>query len=270
MATKVKPLNYCPDSPAWAAELEREAIAPRWLAHLESCTTCQQSLEQLAASAEMWNEAHETLSDRPVDMSHLTGAIVPLSMEPSRSIKEDPMCEYELAQLQRLLPVGDSGSADPGPMNCVPPCEPIARIGRYDLEQLVGRGGMGLVFRAWDSQLHRVVAVKTLSMALWSQPAARERFIREGRAAAMLSQANIVPMYDVINDPPVPALVMQYIAGPTLDDWIPCARSMPWSQALRIGLQLADALCAAHAEGLVHRDINLAMCCWKLMVHERC
>ncbi len=57
---------------------------------------------------------------------------------------------------------------------------------------------MGLVFRAWDTQLHRVVAVKTLSMSLWTLPAARERFIREGRAAAMLNHPNIVPMYDVI------------------------------------------------------------------------
>ncbi len=55
-------------------------------------------------------------------------------------------------------------------------CEPIARIGRYDLEQLIGRGGMGLVFRAWDTQLHRVVAVKSLGMSLWAMPAGARAF----------------------------------------------------------------------------------------------
>ncbi len=77
-----------------------------------------------------------------------------------------------------------AGQGSQGLVASYPPTQPIARIGRYDLEQLIGRGGMGLVFRAWDTQLHRVVAVKSLSMALWSMPSARERFIREGRAAA--------------------------------------------------------------------------------------
>ncbi len=257
MAIKIKPIHQCPSAQAWAEELERESIGPRWLAHLEQCTNCQRVLESVAAEPKLWSEAQETLADRPVDLTHITESIAPLAMDGARNLLNDPLCEFEVSQLQRLLPVGPSGA--PSSSGCsasYPPCEAIARIGRYDLEQLIGRGGMGLVFRAWDTQLHRVVAVKTLAMSLWSLPSARERFIREGRAAAMLSHAHIVPMYDVINDPPVPALVMQYIAGPTLDEWIHQRGPMAWPQALRIALQLADALCAAHAEGLVHRDIK--------------
>lgn len=257
MSIKQKPISQCPTPSAWAEELERECIEPRWLLHLEQCTACQESLNQVAADSQLWAEAQETLADRPADLTHITASIVPLSIEPASNLINDPLCEYELAQLQRLLPrskdFNDSGSCS---LNSCPPCEPIARIGRYDLEQLVGRGGMGLVFRAWDTQLHRVVAVKTLAMSLWAMPSARERFIREGRAAAMLNHPNIVPMYDVMNDPPVPALVMQYIAGPTLDQWIHSHGPLDWSHALRIALQLSEALCAAHAEGLVHRDIK--------------
>jgi serine/threonine-protein kinase len=93
-------------------------------------------------------------------------------------------------------------------------------------------------------------------MALMPLGTARERFIREGRAAAMLAHPHIVPMYDVITELPVPALVMQYIAGPTLERWVAEHGAMPWQDAVRIGSQLADALDAAHAQGLVHRDIK--------------
>ena len=139
-----------------------------------------------------------------------------------------------------------------------PPSHPelMGRINRYELEQLVGRGGMGLVFRAYDTELNRTVAVKILALHLIAIGSARERFIREARAVASLSHPHIVPMYDVVTDGEVPALVMQFIAGETLQRRISQRGAMPVEDVLQIGIQLADALSLAHSHGLVHRDIK--------------
>src|SRR5690606_8598234 len=120
--------------------------------------------------------------------------------------------------------------------------ELLGRIGRYELEQLVGRGGMGLVFRAYDTELHRIVAVKTLAVHLVPIGSARERFVREGRAGASLVHPHIVPVYDVITEGPVPALVMQYIAGTTLQYWLERRGPLPWDRAVQLSIQLLDGL----------------------------
>ena len=233
----------CPSPQTWSEELESSCDDPRLIAHVEHCAQCRRLIDELAAEPQLWEEASETLATKFPDLTHVTQSICALADLPSQSSLSDSWHAHEITQLRSLL----SPASHP---------ELLARIGRYELEQLIGRGGMGLVFRAWDTELHRVVAVKTLAMALMPIGTARERFIREGRAAAMLNHPNIVPMYDVITEMPVPALVMQYIAGPTLESRIKEHGAMPWQDALRIGIQLADALDAAHTGGLVHRDIK--------------
>lgn len=235
--------SSCPSRQAWEAELDSHEPDPRLLEHLEQCASCRELLETVAAEAHWWQEASDTLALPLAETSHLTDTICPLSQQRFAVAGTDALCQHEIAQLQAMLPTASHP-------------ELLARIGRYELEQLIGRGGMSLVFRARDTELHRVVAVKTLTLYLLPTAAARQRFIREGRAAALLAHPHIVPMYDVITESPVPALVMQYIAGPTLEQWIERQGPMSWQDALRIGAQLADALSAAHGEGLVHRDIK--------------
>ena len=213
--------------------------------HLASCTDCQVTLSFVAGQETWWDEAQQFLSHEvdPI-AARISSRVCPLnSAEQPLCTASDVLLEHELKQLQSMLDA---------------PCHPelLGRVGRYELEQLVGRGGMGLVFRAHDTELHRVVAIKTLALHLIPIGAARERFVRESRACAALAHPHIVPMYDVVHDGPVPALVMQYIAGPTLQAWIQERGAMVWQDALRIGAQLADALSAAHAHGLVHRDIK--------------
>ncbi len=213
--------------------------------HLVTCSHCQSTLNLVAGQETWWDEAQQFLSEEvdPI-ASRISSRVCPLtSTEQPTTTGSDVLLAHELQQLQSLL---DTPSHP----------ELLGRIGRYELEQLVGRGGMGLVFRAHDTELHRVVAVKTLALHLIPIGAARERFVRESRACAALAHPHIVPMYDVVHDGAVPALVMQYIAGPTLHAWIQERGSMAWQDALKIGSQLADALSSAHEHGLVHRDIK--------------
>ncbi len=248
---KSKPVTQCPSEKLWQMQLDSCEFDSELCEHLESCSVCRQMVQQLAAHDTVWKEVTDTLSQPTPALDHITGSVCSLSglsntYSNSDIDQHNNLDEYtaiEVAQLQRLLPKASHP-------------ELLARIGRYELEQLVGRGGMGLVFRARDTELHRVVAVKTLGMSLWSVAVARERFVREGRAAAMLSHPHIVPMFDVITEGAVPALVMQYIAGPTLDQWIRQRGPLSWKEALRLGEQLASALACAHERGLVHRDIK--------------
>ncbi len=213
--------------------------------HLASCSHCQSTLIFVAGQETWWDEAQQFLSNEmdPI-ASKISSRVCPLtSTEPTNHVGVDGLLEHELQQLQSLL---DKPSHP----------ELLGRIGRYELEQLVGRGGMGLVFRAHDTELHRVVAIKTLALHLIPIGAARERFVRESRACAALAHPHIVPMYDVVQDGAVPALVMQYIAGPTLHAWILEHGSIDWQDALKLGCQLADALSCAHQHCLVHRDIK--------------
>src|SRR5262245_15295524 len=134
----------------------------------------------------------------------------------------------------------------------------LGRLGHYEVLEAVGRGGMGLVLRAFDEKLHRVVAVKVLDPALASNGSARQRFVREARAAAAVAHDNVIAIYAVEDTGRVPYLVMQFIHGKTLQEKVDAAGPLPVPAILRIGLQIAEGLAAAHRQGLIHRDIKPA------------
>jgi serine/threonine protein kinase len=141
-----------------------------------------------------------------------------------------------------------------------PPAEPgcLRRLDHYEVLEVVGRGSMGVVFKARDTKLQRVVAVKALAPRLAACSAARQRFVREAQAAAAVRDDNVVAIYAVRNDGPVPYLVMEYIHGLTLEQRLQQGKALELKEILRIGMQLAAGLAAAHAQGLVHRDIKPA------------
>lgn len=128
--------------------------------------------------------------------------------------------------------------------------------GRYELHDIVGRGGMGEVFRATDRSLGREVAVKVLPRHLLGDDKATERFRREAQLAASLHHPHTVTVHDVVQGQGVEAIVMEFVDGPTLADVIADTDHLPWERALRIAASVADALDAAHARGLVHRDVK--------------
>ena len=128
------------------------------------------------------------------------------------------------------------------------------KLGPYEILAPLGKGGMGEVYRARDTRLHRHVAVKVLLQA-FQTAAARERFQREARAASGLNHPNICAVYDVGEETGHPFLVMELLEGETLRERI-AGRSLDVATALALAVQVADALDAAHGKGIVHRDIK--------------
>ena len=139
------------------------------------------------------------------------------------------------------------------------------RFGRYEILTELGRGAMGIVYKARDPKINRVVAVKTISLA--GQPAEeeleyRQRFFREAEAAGRLSHPGIVTVFDVGEEPETraPYIVMEFVAGQSLDKLLLSRgdHKLPPEAALQIALELAEALDCAHAQGVVHRDLKPA------------
>lgn len=137
-------------------------------------------------------------------------------------------------------------------------------LGRYQIEAEIGRGAMGVVYRARDPKIDRLVAIKTISL-LGQEPAEeqeyRERFLAEARAAGKLSHSGIVTVFDAGEDPQTrePYLVMEYITGQPLSALMSSGqRRLPLTRALGLALEVAEALNYAHSQGVIHRDIKPA------------
>ncbi|HEY7423478.1 MAG TPA: protein kinase [Gemmataceae bacterium] len=132
----------------------------------------------------------------------------------------------------------------------------LGRLGPYRVLKVLGVGGMGVVFRAEDPQLQRPVALKAMLPALAANEAARQRFLREARAAASIKHEHIVTIHQVSEDRGAPFLAMEYLEGESLADRVKRAAKLPLPEVLRIGREVAEGLEAAHEKGLIHRDIK--------------
>src|SRR5208282_988139 len=138
------------------------------------------------------------------------------------------------------------------------------RFGRYEILSELGRGAMGVVYKARDPKINRIVAVKTISLA--GQPPEeereyRERFLREAEAAGRVSHPGIVTIFDVGEEPETraPYIVMELVSGEPLDKVLSKdERKLAVETALKLALELAEALDCAHRQGVVHRDLKPA------------
>ena len=216
------------------AVLSKDEDSPQFdavAAHLEICTDCRQRLSQLAGPPSIDREASELL-------------------------REYEWCETD---------PNKTGLCSNAPFSAhvrldflSPPVHPemLGRLGRYDIERLIGSGGMGVVFKAFDTELNRPVAIKALAPHLSHVGAARQRFEREAKAVAAVVHENVVAIHDVETEHEVSFLVMQYVAGESLQTRIDREGPLGPREILRIGIQASAGLAAAHAQGIIHRDIK--------------
>lgn len=217
--------------------------------HLAECSNCQARLEQLAADAEQWSEIRDSLQ---LERDFEPGLESPPENNRSRSPNKDRdhwllHATWTESMAKSLL----SPASHP---------EMLGRIGRYDVERLIGSGGMGVVFKAYDTELNRPVAIKLLAPYLAGSGSARNRFAREARAAAAVVDDHVVPIHNVETGNEQgngqPFLVMKFIAGGSLQQRIDREGPLELCEILRIGMQAAKGLAAAHAQGLIHRDVK--------------
>ena len=207
------------------------------LLHLEACLCCQSALQEEAADESLWLEYSSALKVEPHDMI-LLGLV-------SDSQGEFAPERMRLKQVIRTLAPTD----DPAM---------LGRIGTYEVSGVVGGGGMGVVLKAHDRSLDRIVAIKVLAPHLAVSGSARQRFAREAKAAAAVLHPNVIAIHGVSKEGELPYLVMPYIHGNSLQKRIDKEGPLPLRDVLRIGAQIASGLAAAHQQGLVHRDVKPA------------
>jgi serine/threonine-protein kinase len=209
--------------------------------HLESCRSCQTELEQLAGDERWWNDASDFLRPHAADLER--------DEEPRSTPNAGPLLSTdELGPVELTL---DFLEPSDNPAM-------IGRLGEYEILELIGRGGMGVVLKGYQRELNRYVAVKVMAPHYASSGAARKRFAREAQAAAAVVHPHVVAIHSVAAKAKLPYLVMPYVAAKSLQEQIDQDGPLEINEILRIGKQAAEGLAAAHAQGLVHRDIKPA------------
>src|SRR5258708_5663363 len=134
-------------------------------------------------------------------------------------------------------------------------------LGHYRIDSKLGEGGMGVVYRAFDTHLDRAVAIKVLRPDAVASPERKRRFVQEAKSASALNHPGIIHIYDIdtanLPDGPTDFIAMEFVPGKTLDQWIG-KNGLSLKDTLKYGIQIADALARAHAAGIVHRDLKPA------------
>jgi serine/threonine protein kinase len=247
------PLPNCPDESVLVRLIAGDLATEEALileSHLTQCASCREQIERLSEVP-----AIEALVGESLAGDSLNGPSVQSSS--LRGVMERLLIESQLIN-------GSINFAASPTRNVLPTLQPsvrpgfIGRLGDIDIRKVIGRGGMGVVFEGEDSLLNRTVAVKVLSPHLVSDGEAKSRFLREARAAAALTHENVVSIHAINEADGMPYLVLQFITGESLAEKLKRERKLDFEEVLRIGIETARGLSAAHKQGLVHRDIKPA------------
>lgn len=227
---------------------EEQAACER---HLELCDSCRQQLQTSAAKETWWEDASDFLQDDEFEINSATDdSSLPtaIARRPDGTTNEDASAEGIPANVRQIIAWLDP-TDDPAM---------IGRLAGYEIAGVIGVGGMGVVLKGFDRSLNRFVAIKILAPHLATSGAARKRFAREAQAAAAVVHNNVVAIHGVDESNSLPYLVMPYLRGTSLQRRIDERGSLSVSEILRLGMQTARGLAAAHDQGLVHRDVKPA------------
>lgn len=206
-------------------DAEEESLLNR---HLDDCPECAAALEQLSGGVQASDEVATMLTPDGLD------DVWPLRDE----------CSTVDFVVDHLAP-----SDDP---------EVPGTLGGYDIVEVIGRGGMGVVLKGYDRELKRFVAIKALAPHLAHSALARKRFAREAQAAAAVVNLHVIAIHQVQPSGKLPFLVMPLLTGESLAQRLKAKGTLELNEVLRVGMQAADGLAAAHAQGLIHRDVKPA------------
>lgn len=200
------------------------------------CGDCPELAEELSKRIDFLRRMEDMMQTRLSSADAGSGTI---QQEPGVVANADD----DLARLSSLLSPPQSGGE-------------LGRLGKYRILAVLGRGGMGVVFKGEDPKLKRSVAIKAMLPGLAGSKTAGERFLREAQAIAAIEHDHIVRVYQVDEDRGVPFMAMEFLKGQTLEDYLQKGRKLPLAEVLRIGQETAKALAAAHKAGMIHRDIK--------------
>ena len=196
--------------------------------HLEECEECSAALERMAAGAAWRQEVASLLPEDELDEAMAS---------------RDEWSEVDFT-VEHLEPADEPNV--------------LGRLGGYDVLEIIGHGGMGVVLKGFDRELKRCVAIKVLAPHLARSSLAKKRFAREAQAAAAVVHPHVLAIHQVQPNGPLPFLVMPLVAGESLAQRIATQGTLELKEILRIGMQAAAGLAAAHGQGLIHRDVKPA------------